>query len=281
MTQLNRCFLSAAVLSFLLGSPAPAASRGVEIEVLSGRADMVTGGDALVETNAAPDKIQRHAERPGHQQVFPSPAKSPGLWSGTLMGLKNGKNLLKSSRPRVPQNWSWPIIPSRVRSFRGRIRSRSCARPSRRASDAPLDDDCTRQDRGHVRLQIHSASAARRGRGGRGGSGHRRASSRLQAIRSLWSAPGRPRQTTTSDGKTVDYIVRRERGTINRAIYEIAMLRQSGRSSARSWTAAPAGTGGWCIRLAAAVRPVTARDFRAAPSPTISFRKATRSRRHP
>ncbi len=42
-------------------------------------------------------------------------------------------------------------------------------------------------------------------------------------------APGMPRpadmaQTTTSAGKTVDFIVRRERGTINRFLYSIAML---------------------------------------------------------
>lgn len=41
--------------------------------------------------------------------------------------------------------------------------------------------------------------------------------------------PGMPRpedmaQTTTTDGKTVDYIVRHERGTINRFLYSIAML---------------------------------------------------------
>ena len=41
--------------------------------------------------------------------------------------------------------------------------------------------------------------------------------------------PGMPRpadmaQTTTIDGKTVDFIVRWERGTINRFIYSIAML---------------------------------------------------------
>jgi hypothetical protein len=34
-------------------------------------------------------------------------------------------------------------------------------------------------------------------------------------------------QTTTSDGKTVDYIVRQERGTINRFVYSIAMLAPS------------------------------------------------------
>lgn len=36
--------------------------------------------------------------------------------------------------------------------------------------------------------------------------------------------PGDMAQTTTSEGKTVDYIVRHERGTINRFLYSIAML---------------------------------------------------------
>jgi Tannase-like family of unknown function (DUF6351) len=31
--------------------------RSVEVRVLSGRADMVTGGDALVETDATPEKL--------------------------------------------------------------------------------------------------------------------------------------------------------------------------------------------------------------------------------
>src|SRR5690606_14837079 len=35
--------------------------------------------------------------------------------------------------------------------------------------------------------------------------------------------------TTTLDGKTVDFVVRRERGTINRFIYQIAMLRSEER----------------------------------------------------
>src|SRR5471032_646486 len=63
--------LSAIALALLLGSCAAGASGSVEIRVLSGRAGMVTGGDALVETNAA-GKIQRYAEWPGHFQGFPS-----------------------------------------------------------------------------------------------------------------------------------------------------------------------------------------------------------------
>ena len=64
--------------------------------------------------------------------------------------------------------------------------------------------------------------------------------------------------TTTTDGKTVPYIVRVETGTINRGIYQIAMLNDPTKEPAPSLTAAPAGwnqklvytfgggcTGGW------------------------------------
>ena len=47
--------------------------------------------------------------------------------------------------------------------------------------------------------------------------------------------PGRPGATTTTlDGRTVDYVVRRERGTINRFIYSIAMLAPLGDPAARA-----------------------------------------------
>ncbi|MEO7652437.1 MAG: DUF6351 family protein, partial [Bryobacteraceae bacterium] len=52
-------------------------------------------------------------------------------------------------------------------------------------------------------------------------------------------------RTTTSTGQTVDYIVRREKGTINRAIYEIAFLHVPGQPIPDPWTAAQ----GWNGRL--------------------------------
>jgi trans-2-enoyl-CoA reductase len=46
-------------------------------------------------------------------------------------------------------------------------------------------------------------------------------------------------QTTTIDGKTVDYIVRQERGTINRFVYSIAVCwRRSTKTRTRA-TATP------------------------------------------
>jgi hypothetical protein len=52
-------------------------------------------------------------------------------------------------------------------------------------------------------------------------------------------------QTTTTDGRTVPYIVRREMGTINRAVYVIAFLHEPGTPLPDPWTASP----GWNGRL--------------------------------
>jgi len=52
-------------------------------------------------------------------------------------------------------------------------------------------------------------------------------------------------KTTTSQGKTVNYIVRVEKGTINRAVYEIAFLHEPGTPLPTPWS----GTPGWNGRL--------------------------------
>jgi hypothetical protein len=52
-------------------------------------------------------------------------------------------------------------------------------------------------------------------------------------------------KTITTEGKTVNYIVRRERGTINRAIYQIDFLHEPGTPLPDPWTDTP----GWNRRL--------------------------------
>ena len=47
--------------------------------------------------------------------------------------------------------------------------------------------------------------------------------------------PGDLAETTTSDGLTVDYIIRVERGTVNRFIYAIAMLASPDELKDTSW----------------------------------------------
>ena len=52
-------------------------------------------------------------------------------------------------------------------------------------------------------------------------------------------------QTTTNEGRTVDYIARVETGTINRAVYQIAFLQEPGQPLPDPWTSTPS----WNKRL--------------------------------
>src|SRR6266850_1733718 len=77
MRPVNRIFLSATACCMLMSSAALAAD--VEIRVLSGRADMVTGGDALVETNAPLEKFNARLNGQDITKSF-----RPGKTAGTL-----------------------------------------------------------------------------------------------------------------------------------------------------------------------------------------------------
>jgi hypothetical protein len=92
MRPINRIFLSATACCLLLSSAAVAAD--VEVRVLSGRADMVTGGDALVETNAALEKFNARLNGQDITRSF-RPGKTVGTLIARVEGLKIGKNTLK------------------------------------------------------------------------------------------------------------------------------------------------------------------------------------------
>src|SRR6266852_303055 len=99
MRPVNRILLYATACCMLLGSVAVAAH--VEVRVLSGRADMVTGGDALVETNAALEKFNARLNGQDITSSF-RPGKTAGTLIARVEGLKIGKNTLevKSAKGR-------------------------------------------------------------------------------------------------------------------------------------------------------------------------------------
>ena len=59
---------------------------------------------------------------------------------------------------------------------------------------------------------------------------YRTTAGKFAALPADGSRPANMSQTTLLDGRTVDYVVRRERGTINRFIYSFAMLAPFGES---------------------------------------------------
>src|SRR5437016_12452347 len=86
----------AIVLAGALGTITAAAGPGPQILVLSNRADLISGGDALVEikwpagANAASAKISLN-----DVSIVPAFARRPnGRYMGLVTGLRNGENVL-------------------------------------------------------------------------------------------------------------------------------------------------------------------------------------------
>jgi hypothetical protein len=210
VTKSNCVLLSATALGFLLASSAAAAD--IEVRVLSGRADMVTGGDALVETNAAPEKFSATLNGQDVTKSF-RPAKT-GTLVAHVEGLKIGKNALevKSAKGSAKlELTNYPIT--------GPVFSGPHQKPFVCQTRAPLDEDCSAKT---IVIYLYKSTQPPAPGSPLGG---------FKVFEPSNPRPADIAQTTTSDGRTVDYIVRRELGTINRANYDIAMLDDPARPS--------------------------------------------------
>jgi hypothetical protein len=225
MTEFNRVLSSATLrataLGILLAAYAAAAPKGVEIRVLSGRADMVTGGDALVEVTTAPEKFSAVLNGQDISKSF-SPGKSAGTLIGHLEGLKTGKNALEIKSAKGSAKLELVNYPITGPVFSGPHQKPFVCQTEQAGLGPALDEDCTAKT--VVTYVYKSTDPPPPGGRGRGGQAPGALPTGFKAFDPSGARPADLAKTTTSEGKTVDYIVRRERGTINRAVYEIAML---------------------------------------------------------
>ncbi|MCW3064379.1 MAG: hypothetical protein JWN32_1551 [Solirubrobacterales bacterium] len=84
---------SVAVAVALAAAPASAGAASVAIDVLSNRADLVSGGDALVAI-AAPDPSTLRVRLNGHDVTSAFAVRADGRFEGLVTGLRNGANRL-------------------------------------------------------------------------------------------------------------------------------------------------------------------------------------------
>jgi uncharacterized tannase-like protein DUF6351 len=244
MSIWNRTWLSAAAFTALLGSSALAAPRAVEIRALSGRPDMVTGGDALIETTASSEKFSATLNGQDISKSF-RPGKTPGTLVAHIDGLKNGKNALEIKSAKGSAKLELINYPITGPVFSGPHQKPFVCQTEQAGLGAPLDEDCSTRT---VVIYAYKSTQPPPPSAGRGGRGPQTPGALPSGFKPFDPADSRPAdlaQTTTSDGKTIDYIVRRERGTINRAIYEIAMLHDPSQPAPDPWTA----SAGWNGRL--------------------------------
>jgi hypothetical protein len=233
MTPCTRVLLSATALSVLLGSYSAAAPRGVELRVLSSRADMVTGGAALVEADAPAGKFNATLNGEDVTKSF-RPGKTPGTLIARVEGLKAGKNILEIKSVKGSAKLELVDYPITGPVFSGPHQKPFVCQTEQAGLGAPLDEECTAKTVvTYVYKSTDPPPAGGRGRGAAPGA----LPAGFKAFDPSAARPADLAQTTTSDGKTVAYIVRRERGTINRAIYEITMLHNPSDPAPDPWTA--------------------------------------------
>ena len=241
-------WLLAAVIACSLPTPALAADDNHDIVVLSNRADLISGGDALVELIVPPGIIQ--ALRSGGNVKIqaslngvPVPKdtfalRPDGRIYGVVKGLRVGANQLTAQVPGKSMSIVITNHPHRRtgvaaarKSSRGSARR---PRPSPESGNTPasnasglttvaFDSQCNIATEYKLFYRTTTAGcstcAARPESAGR----HRRRTTASSRTRS-GSAPADLATTTTTTGLTVPYIVRVERGTMNRGIYDIAVL---------------------------------------------------------
>lgn len=202
-----------ALLSITLtacGSGGEQHPRRIDISVLSGRADMVSGGSTLIGLVLPPTvpasavKLKVNGVDTG---VGLQMAAGTSQVRALVSGLKVGRNELvatiddeETSGRTVVENYprSGPI-------FSGLHLAPFECRTAESGLGAPLDGDCTVATR--FEWFYFTADGVRR-----------------PLADPLGPRPADVGTTTTLDGNTVPFIVRVESGTINRSIYRIAVL---------------------------------------------------------
>ncbi|HEX5782229.1 MAG TPA: DUF6351 family protein, partial [Solirubrobacteraceae bacterium] len=218
---------------------APAAAHDVDIDVLSSRADQVSGGDAL---------IRVEARRSHHLRVLRNGTDVTDAFERegrALVGLVEG---LRLGRNRISVYDRWRRVASKRlqnHSVEGPIFSGPHQRPfvcKTNQANVGLGEPLVDNQAGDgFRVLAPDGSTA----------GWSRNCSVAPRVDWLYRStaggnlrplpagplPGDVATTTTLDGETVPFIVRRERGTINRFIYSLAMLADpaAGDTDASRW----------------------------------------------
>jgi hypothetical protein len=185
--------------SVSLGSKAPTP----QIRVLSNRADLVSGGDALVELVMTSPASAFGVTVNGRDVTSAFALRPSGRVIGLLSGLDLGPNVVVASLGGATHRITIDNHPIGGPVFSGpQIQPWPCA-------EGALDAQCNRPPTYEYQYMPADGSGL--------------------AAYDPESPPGDVGTTTTDEGKTVPYIVRIERGVLDRSEYAIASLHDPGK----------------------------------------------------
>jgi len=213
----------------------------IRVEVISSRPELVTGDDALVrihlpDASAAPARIALNGREVTEQFRGAEPGESRNEGSdrtGVIRGLKQGENTLTVSAagaaPVTARLINYPAAgpllagpheqPFVCETDKFKLQAGGTLGP-------PLDQDCSVKPRVDYVYRTAGKDA-------------------WQRLPATTSIPADAASVTTNQGQSVPYVVRIETGTINRAIYQIAMLHDPRQPAPDVWTR----SAGWNGRL--------------------------------
>ncbi|HET8660128.1 MAG TPA: DUF6351 family protein [Micromonosporaceae bacterium] len=234
--------LAGAAVLALASTPASATANTdsltgakIEIDVLSSLPGEVSGGDARVRVRfgAEVDPAALRVELNGAEVTARlAPDAGSRSRSGVLDGLRLGPNTLRATAPDSPT--AEVVLTNHPISgpvFSGPQQYPFLCRTEQAGLGQPLVDNSDGQGMRVFALDETGAKTTTVVGWSRDCAApttldylYRATNGTFKPLPADGSRPADLTTTTTLDGRTVDYVVRRERGTINRFIYSIAML---------------------------------------------------------
>ena len=239
---------AAAVLASCAGSPGAGSGAGLEIKVLSNRADLVSGGDALVEVvlpkSASAEDLRVDVDGRDISSSFKRRADTRVV--GLVTGLKDGANVVTARAGKAGARLTITNYPIGGPIFSGpQVQPWVCATPTAQdatdnkaatnasgLSAAAIDAQCNIPSEDH--LFYRTTEQCSQGRSG---------PPCFKPYDPNAAAPTDLAETSNDQGVKVKYIVRVERGVMNRGIYDLAVLFDPGSAAAEG------GLAGWNRKL--------------------------------
>ena len=213
---------------------ASAADQKFRITILSSRPDMVSGGDALVQIDAPPNLPAKQISiQLNGRDVAAAFRSDPTAhtWTGLVTELRPGENTLQVSDRKARDSAETLTLQNHQASgpiFSGPqehpfiCQTQDFQLPDGRLLGPALDAECSIKM--VVTYVYKSTSPASAPTSATVAPGAPPASMNLKPLPSLTQLPNDVAWTTTTMGAKVAYVVRVETGTLNRAIYEFAVL---------------------------------------------------------
>jgi len=193
---------------------AQAKSGKITIEIISSKADRVSDGDALVAVNlpqgVSADKLGVRLNGSGIRSAFSVIPGNETRLLGLVSGLEPGPNRISAWAPGLNNATSIRIWNNPVAGpvFSGPHQTPFICRTAQNGLGEPTDANCSAPS--HTEYFYKSTSGD------------------ILPLTDPASRPADMSQTTLADGRTVDYRIRMESGTINRAVYRWAILDSGG-----------------------------------------------------